>query len=124
MFFDSIRVISRPKKNGLAAHYGVEFSNSEVYDYTIDEGFRRITRQQFADGESVTVVREIPWHQAPLVRARLNELMRNPRRYDLLSWNCETFAEWLTSGTPKSTQVNGAVFVVGMMVVVALAIRL
>ncbi len=123
MFFNSIRVVSRPKKNGLATHFGVEFSNGEVYDYTFEEGFRRISRQLFADGESVTVVREISWHQAALVRARLDELMRNPRKYDPLSWNCETFAEWLTSGTPKSTQVNGAVFVVGMMVVAALAIR-
>jgi len=124
MFFNPIRVISRPKKNGFATHFGVEFSNVEVYDYTFDEGFRRTTSRQFADRESVTVVREIPWHQGPLVRARLNELMRNPRRYDLLSWNCETFAEWLTSGTPESTQANGAIFVVGIMVVVALAIRL
>src|SRR6266853_2521871 len=101
MLFNLIRVVSRSKKNGLAVHFGVEFSSVEVYDYTFEDGFRRVTRRQFADGEPVTVVREIAWKQAPLVRARLNELMRNPRRYDLLSWNCETFAEWLTSGTPE-----------------------
>ena len=123
MLFQPIRVITRPKKNGLGTHFGVEFPNGEVYDYTIDGGFRSISDGVFADGETVTVVREIPWHQAPLVKARLADLLRNPRKYDLLTWNCETFAEWLTSGVPKSAQVIGTIVLAGTILALVLAMR-
>jgi len=67
------------------------------------------------------VVREIPWHMAHIVRARLEELRRNPRKYHLLEWNCETFAEWLTSGVAKSTQVVGVILLTGVIIALALA---
>jgi hypothetical protein len=123
MLFNPIRVLARPKKNGLGTHFGVEFSSGEIYDYTHDEGLRRVSMKNFADGSAVTVVREIPWHQGLSVRARLEELVRNPRKYDLLSWNCETFAEWLTSGVPKSAQVLGGLILIGLVLVVAIAAK-
>lgn len=123
MLFDPICVLTRPKKNGLGTHFGVEFPDGEVYDYTIDGGFRRISRQVFADGQAVTVVRSIPWHQASIVRARLSQVIRNPREYHLVDWNCETFAEWLTAGVPRSTQVVGALILIGAVLVVALTAR-
>ena len=120
MWFKPIRVLTRPKKNGLGTHFGVEFPSGEVFDLTYDHGLRQMTRHEFADGAPVTEVREIPWHEGIIVRRRLNEFARNPRKYDLLQWNCETFADWLTSGVPKSAQVIGMLVVVG--VVVALAV--
>jgi hypothetical protein len=123
MIFKPIRVLVRPKKNGLGTHFGVEFPSGEVFDYTYEQGLRRLSRLNFADGASVEVVREIPWHQGPIVRARLEELARNPRTYDLLNWNCETFAEWLTSGVPKSAQVIGGLLLIGIVLVLAVAIR-
>jgi hypothetical protein len=115
MFFDSINVITRPKKNGVGQHWGVQFPEGYVYDYTAESGFRITNRHQFADGAQVTTVREIPWQEAQSVRARLDQVWRNPRRYDLLMWNCETFAEWLTSGVPKSAQVATALVGVGLL---------
>src|SRR5260221_162076 len=103
MQFDPILVITRPKKNGIGTHWGVRFSDDEVYDYTAEVGFRITTDEGFADGADVTTVRAIPRHMAHHVRARLEQLARNPLKYDLLNWNCETFAEWLTSGVPKSS---------------------
>lgn len=123
MLFDPIRVVTRPKKNGLGTHFGVQFPSGEVYDYTIEAGFRQVSGHEFADCEKVTVVREIPWHQAHIVRWRLAELARNPRKYDLLEWNCETFAEWLTSGMPKSAQVVGALVLLGGVLALALLSR-
>src|SRR5689334_7063006 len=123
MIFAPIRVISRPKKNGLGTHFGVELPSGIVYDYTIDAGFRQTSMPVFSDGLAVTVVREIPWHQASAVRARLAELRRNPRKYDILSWNCETFTEWLTSGTPRSGQVDGAVILIGLVAALTFAAR-
>lgn len=121
MMFDSILVITRPKKNGIGTHFGVQFSEREVYDYTYEDGFRRTTIDAFADGADVTITREIPWHMAHVVRRRLDELARDPRAYDLLTWNCETFAEWLTSGVPRSSQVLVALALLGIAAITAAA---
>lgn len=123
MWFDPILVISRPKKSGLGTHFGVQFPDGTVYDYVAGQDLRRVSRERFADGEIVTKVREIPWHMAGVVRERLRELGRNPRKYDLLQWNCETFAEWLTSGVPRSAQVIGVVVLVGAIVALVIASR-
>jgi len=106
--FGPILVITRPKKSGIGTHWGVQFPNGQVYDYVAGVDLRITSAEGFAAGEDVSIVREIPSHMALAVRARLDELARNPRKYDLLRWNCETFVEWLTSGIPKSTQVVGA----------------
>jgi hypothetical protein len=123
MIFDPIRVVSRPKKNGIGTHFGVHFPGGVVYDYTYEDGFRQTTLHHFSDGMPVTTVREISWHLAHIVRARLDEVSRNPRKYHLLEWNCETFAEWLTSGVAKSAQVAAAIVLVGAVVVLAFAAR-
>lgn len=121
MLFDPIRVITRPKKRGVGTHFGVLFPNGVVYDYTIEDGMRQVPLAQFSEGAQIVVAREIPWHMAHIVRARLEELSRNPRKYHLLQWNCETFAEWLTSGVAKSTQVVGMIFLTGVIIALALA---
>jgi hypothetical protein len=123
MWFNPIRVLTRPKKNGLGTHFGVEFPSGEVFDLTYEHGLRQISREAFADGADVISVKELPWHEGITVRARLNEFARNPRKYDLLSWNCETFAEWLTSGVPKSEQVAGAVLLLIVVFGLAVAAR-
>jgi hypothetical protein len=123
MIFDPIRVVSRRKKNGLGVHFGVEFPSGHVVDITIDQGYRQISKQAFADGEVVTVTQEIPWNQGLFVRGRLDELRRNPRKYDLLNWNCETFAEYLVSGVAKSTQAVGLLLLVGAAIAFAIAAR-
>lgn len=116
MIFDPVLVLKRPKKSGLGFHFGVQFPGGAVYDITYEDGMRRLSRDQFADGEIVTVAKSIPWHMGHHVRARLEQIARNPRKYDLLNWNCETLAEYLTSGVPRSTQVFGAIFVTGLVV--------
>lgn len=121
--FNSIFVITRRKKNGIGTHWGVQLPDGRVVDYIQDVGLRFTTQAGFAEGLAVTPVREIPWNMALTVRARLEEVMRNARKYDLLNWNCETFAEWLTAGVPKSGQVVGALLLIGLFVVVAVAAR-
>lgn len=121
--FQPILVVARRKKTGLGTHWGVQFPNGYIYDYVAGLDLRVTTPEEFADGEAVSVVRRIPWNMAPTVRARLDELARNPRKYDLLNWNCESFAEWLTSGIPKSAQVFGALLVLGIVTALVLSAR-
>ncbi|SRR6266581_862309 len=123
MIFDPIMVLTRPKKNGIGTHWGVHFPDGRVYDYAPGVDLRVTTYEGFAEAAQVACVREIPWNMAHIVRARLEELKRNPRRYDALNWNCETFAEWLTSGVPKSTQAIVALLLAGLVVFLAIASR-
>jgi hypothetical protein len=119
MIFEPIRVITRPKRNAIGTHFGVHFPNGIVYDYTYEAGFRQVTLDEFTDNLPITVAREIPWQMAYIVKRRLHEVIRNPRKYHLLAWNCETFAEWLTSGVARSRQVVGALLLLGLAVAVA-----
>ena len=123
MMFDPILVLTRPKKNGIGTHWGVQFPNGRVYDYVLGFDLRVTTHAGFAEGAQVTVVRAIPWNMAHLVRSRLEELRRNPRKYDALNWNCETFAEWLTSGVPKSGQAIAALILLAAVTFLAIASR-
>jgi hypothetical protein len=123
LMFDPILVITRPKKNGLGSHWGVQFPYGRVVDYTQEAGLRITTEDGFSEGLDVTIVREVPWNMTLTVRARLDELLRNPRKYDPLAWNCETFAEWLTAGVPKSAQAFGAVLFLGFLAILAIAAK-
>lgn len=123
MMFDPVRVITRPKKYGIVTHFGVLFPNGIVYDYTLEDGMRQVSLAQFSEGTQVVVVREIPWHMSNLVRARLEELRCNPRKYHLLEWNCETFAEWLTLGVPTSKQVSGGILLIGVILALTIAVK-
>jgi hypothetical protein len=118
----SIKVITRPKL-GFATHWGVLLPEGVVAEFSQEHGLRITSLAVFSQGLPVKIVKEVPWHLAAFVRARLEEVRRNPRQYDLLAWNCETFAEWLTSGIPKSGQVVGAVILVGIAIAVAFAAR-
>ncbi len=123
MVIESVVVLTRPKKNGFGTHWGVEFPGGVVVDYVLGIGLRVTNRRDFADGLPVTVLRRVPWHLTGAVRARLNDVIRNPKKYDLLQWNCETFAEWLTRGEAHSNQVTAALLLVGLFAVVAVAWR-
>jgi len=115
--FKPIRIISKPKAYGLVAHWGVQFPSGQVIDFTPEHGLRSTTLQEFAQGMPTSVVRELPWYLEGIVRERLEELRRNPRKYDLLQWNCETFANWLVVGIPTSTQVVGAMLLIAIATV-------
>lgn len=123
MWMEPIRVLTRPKKNGFGTHFGVEFPSGEVFDLTYHHGLRRISREAFGEGAEVVAVKVLPWHEEASIRARLDEFARNPRSYDLLQWNCETFAEWLISGAPKSTQVTTGLVLAGVVFALAMAAR-
>jgi hypothetical protein len=121
--FGPIRVVTRPKKNGIGTHWGVEFPGGRVVDYIQQVGLRFTTREGFSDGLPITIVREVPWHLTWTVRTRLDEVVRNPRKYHLLEWNCETFAEWLTAGVPKSRQVAGVLLLLAVTAFLAIAAK-
>jgi hypothetical protein len=122
MLFDPVLLVTRPKY-GLIAHWGVRFPDGTVYEYVPGQNLRANTDSGFAAGQDVTIVGEIPWYQAHRVRARLDELVQNPPPFDALTWNCESFAKWLTSGEAKSDQVTIALVLAGVVTLVLAATK-
>ena len=114
MSFEPILLVTR-RKYLVLTHWGVRFPDGTVYEYAPGVGLRRTDDVGFAEGHDVAIAGSIAWHQAPVVRARLAELERNPRAYDAFNWNCETFARWLTSGEAKSEQVAGVLILAGVV---------
>jgi len=104
-----ILVITRPKKIGFGTHWGVQLPNGVVVDYTETHGLRFTTADGFADASDVAIVSSVPSYMNPAIYERLNLVKLNRQKYDLLNWNCETFAKWLTEGNPKSDQIIGLV---------------
>jgi hypothetical protein len=108
MFYNAIEphgilVISRPK--GFFRHYGVHVPGYGVVEFG-DWGVRAVTFEQFAAGRDVKIEREILMSQYLAVTQRLQQALAYPQRYDLGTWNCEDFANWLVDGKASSTQVN------------------
>ncbi len=122
MPFDPILVITRPKY-GVLTHYGVRFSDGTVYDYVPGVNLRRTDDDGFAEGHDVAIVASIPWEKYHLVRARLEELQRNPRLYNPITFNCEDFVNWLISGEAKSGQVIAALSLLALVAFLAVAAK-
>lgn len=101
-----MKVLSREKAGGLAQHFGVQFSDGKVVEFT-PTGVAIVSAQKFANGNPVVVVRTVPKHVEVHVKSRLAQALANPKAYNLFEWNCECFVNWLIGEKPVSKQVNG-----------------
>lgn len=103
----SILVISRPKLSGPGEHWGVLFSDGRVAHCLPMRGACVTSIEDFSVGKDIAIRSEVaPALYGPVMQ-RLYAALRYPRAYDLLSWNCESFANWLTGKGPESSQVAG-----------------
>mgnify|MGYP000396837174 CR=1 FL=1 len=102
----SILVISRPKLVGVGEHWGVQLADGHVAHCSPTDGVCITSIEDFAQGKTVKILREVPAHLHYQVAQRLHLIFLQPRPYDLVSWNCETFANWLTGEKAESQQVN------------------
>ncbi len=90
------------------SHHGIYCGQGMVIAKT-REGVQEYTLSEFADGAEIKTVApqgDLPFCRGEIVnraRSRLGE-----RHYNLLTDNCEHFANWCTCGTDKSPQVKKA----------------
>ncbi|SDM42911.1 hypothetical protein [Polaromonas sp. JS666] len=103
-------VIRRRKFQGLVWHYGLLLPEGLVAEFS-EGGVRLIPVNMFSAGMDVETMQELSPSTHFDVRARLDAARRNPRQYDLLQWNCETFINWLIGEEPRSVQVRWVAFV-------------
>ena len=102
-----ILVLSRPKFGGFAQHIGVQLPDGRVAHCVPGHGVVVTAVEQYAGGEDVTIVREVPLERNWEVMERLFKALAERRPYHPVSWNCEAFANWLVGEKPESAQANG-----------------
>ena len=111
MFFNTqpIRIISRPKLTGLGEHWGVQLPDGNVAHLT-PEGEQIVSFTEFAQGRPIKEVRRAAPEQRAQIMQRLSLSLQHRGPYRLLDRNCETYATWLLGEKPRSTQVEGVIF--------------
>lgn len=121
-----VLVITRPKLVGVGEHWGVQLANGQVAHYTDHHNLMISSIEDFSQRRDVTIVREVSPVEAAQIPQRLQQIAINPPPYDATTWNCETFANWLTGEKPVSNQVTAwgglglaALFVIGACVLTA-----
>ena len=107
-------VIARPKLSGMGEHYGVWSSDGTVAHNTRERGVEVVSTETFAAGRPLRIERYVPTSEHQAVLLRIHQELAHPMAYDLISNNCETFANRVTGQRPESPQVQG--FTIAMMV--------
>ncbi len=100
-----VKIISRPKLNGLGRHYGVMLEANQCYDFQ-PFGIRKITLEDFAQGYHVKTEQEVPLTDE--IFRRIQRIGNKKIRYGLIKFNCESFARYLVTGKAQSNQVRYA----------------
>lgn len=113
-----IFIVRRPKLLGPGFHYGISLPEGTFVDYGRETGLRISDASTFSAMRDVEIVREVPIGEHAALRQRLRKAMLHPTQYDLMHWNCETFANWLAGEEPRSDQIRWAgtvTFAIGLM---------
>lgn len=89
-------VISRPKL-GVIPHVGLLLPDQTVVHCTPERGTHRSTDEEFAAGQDVRLLSEVPSDLYWSVMQRVAWLVLNPRPYDLVTFNCFHLVKLLTA---------------------------
>jgi hypothetical protein len=107
MIFDSqgqkLFVISRPKL-GIIPHVGLLLQDDTVVHCTPERGTHRSSVEEFAAGQDVRTLWEVPTDLSWAVMQRVSWMLRNPRPYDLVAFNCYHLINLLTARGQPATQ--------------------
>lgn len=114
-------VIRRPKLGGVGFHFGVLFTDGKVADLDGKRGVRLARLEEFAFRHRVEIVRRVDRSLEHESRRRALHAQERARRYHVLDWNCETFANWVTGAKPMSREAGAwtAIVVVAAVLVAA-----
>jgi hypothetical protein len=113
-------VLSRPKALSFVEHFGVVIGTDRVLHNTPEKGEHVSSVAQFAAGENLTVHRR-EVHVMSLL-ARTQHVLTKPRRYNLLTRNCEHTLSEVLWGVAKSPTFI-IVALLAAAVVLCLALR-
>lgn len=115
-----VLVISR-QKAGMARHVGVLLPDGRVAHCSPEQGEHVSTIEEFADGRDVKIDRAVSIANHWSTVQRVISAMQAPKAYDLVTNNCEIFANRVTGEKEESPQLKGAVILLAMFALLALA---
>lgn len=114
-------VLTRPKFP--FTHRGIYMGNylgfDQVFENTLGHGERLVPFAQFANGNQVSVERQVPISVHELI-ARVREAINGGRPYDPFTNNCDHAVTRVADGEPVSLQALGwvaAILVIGVVAV-------
>lgn len=101
--------ISRPKEIGIR-HTGVVFGINEVGEILIihnhpDTGVVIVGLKEFLDGQTDYRIRA-PSLPLIAIRNNINKALRENRKYDLLTFNCQHFSSFIVDGYEESKDLQ------------------
>lgn len=99
------------RSKGIVQHAGVYLGNELVQHNQPEKGVVITSYSEYAEGKDVKIISISDTDKQPLVN-RLQEIIGNDKRYQLLANNCEHVAHYVISGRKMSPQVQAAL--VGM----------
>jgi hypothetical protein len=97
-------IIVRVKAGGVVEHKGFVCDFDRVLHNLPERGDHSSTITEFAVGHEVRVIKSVPltWE----VAQRVDQILRNPKRYNLFFWNCDHTVTRAAFGEPVSEQVE------------------
>ena len=116
----TLKLVYREKLAGFGKHYGAILPDGSYLDFSL-EGIRRCTQPEFAAGRQVFSEKEVKYSSH--VQRRFEALVNGQLKYNLINFNCEHFARFLTEGESKSEQVNSSFLGLGLCFVIACMIE-
>ena len=117
-----ISVISR-QKAGMFRHVGVLLPDGRVAHCSPERGEHISTIEEFADGRDIKIERAVPVANHWSTLQRVFSAMHAPKTYDLVTNNCEIFANRVTGQKEESPQLQGAVILLAMFALLALVAK-
>jgi len=94
--------LTRPKL-GFIEHVGIYLGSNTVVTNTPEKGEHRTTIEQFGAGQRIKVQ---PMKADPVsVAANAHRILSNPKKYNILTRNCEHTAHDILNGIAKSPMV-------------------
>ena len=112
------------KKLGVIDHWGVQLPNGLVAHCLPRIGVCVTTPEEFAQGEEVSTLGEIPMNLYGQIMQKLQQACANQRPYVIGEWNCEIFAKWLVGEKAENSQVKVWTIVALGLVALGVAARM
>jgi len=116
-----VGLIFRPKLLGPGRHVGVMLSDGNVA-HKQPAGVSIDSLETFLQGREPEFGERVPESMHVYLLWRAYESVGRTLPYDLLNRNCEHYATWLLKGKAESAQINGAVLL-GLLAVLVFASR-
>jgi len=110
----SLYIIARSKA-GAFKHVGILLPDGRVAHCSPERGEHISTVENFAMGQDVATIEEIPQRLRVLTLRRIAESMRLPKDYHATKNNCEMFVNRMLDRNETSPQLNAVLIIAGIV---------